>query len=116
MCANSHSQCHEIAIKMTHCWLCAGPAGLACEKCEKISCSTSHFDLHKSHDEVKECFPLEVVHSGTHYGRYLRTKKLFQAGEVILKDEPILFGPWNQEACMTCLNLAENNNFLKFVA
>ncbi|KAK7070870.1 hypothetical protein SK128_003136 [Halocaridina rubra] len=76
----------------TKCAVCQSPASQKCAKCFVTAyCSREHQKQHwKTHRS--ECSPYRVCHSAE-LGRYLEASRDIAAGEIIIRDTPLLVGP-----------------------
>lgn len=85
----------------TKCAVCQAPASQKCAKCfVTVYCSKDHQKQHwKIHRT--ECSPYRVCQSAE-LGRYLEASRDIKAGEIILRDSPLVVGP-KQVTVPVCL-------------
>ncbi|XP_059089807.1 histone-lysine N-methyltransferase SMYD3-like isoform X2 [Tigriopus californicus] len=55
-------------------------------------------------------FSIVVDPQNLKYGRFMVADRFFEPGEVILRDSPIVYGPWNSASCLTCLSKLETTD------
>jgi len=92
------------------CANCQGAAKTKCSNCRKVfyckrACQKDHWNSHKSN-----CNPFEVVEN-EQLGRYMRATRDLKAGDVILKEEPLLLGLFEAKelACVVCYRTVEES-------
>jgi hypothetical protein len=94
------------------CAVCAAPTAQSCAICNKVSyCSKEHqkgdWKAHKPN-----CFPASVQTSPD-LGRYLAATRSIKAGELILKEKPIVSGPNGKNGyhpiCLSCYRIVKTN-------
>ena len=74
------------------CIVCATPTEHKCSSCHQVHyCSRDHQKQHwKQHKH--HCVPAKVKEDNT-LGRYLEATRIVKAGDVVLKEAPLITGP-----------------------
>ncbi|XP_039756653.1 SET domain-containing protein SmydA-8 [Pararge aegeria] len=90
------------------CEVCTAPAEQKCSNCHSVFyCSREHQKQHwKAHKQ--QCIPARVREDGK-YGRYLEAIRSVKAGEIIMKESPLISGPSQvtPPVCLGCYKLLE---------
>ncbi|XP_045774604.1 SET domain-containing protein SmydA-8 isoform X1 [Maniola jurtina] len=90
------------------CEVCSAPTEHKCSSCQSVHyCSREHQKQHwKLHKQ--QCVPARVKEDGK-YGRYLEAIRSLKAGEIVMKEAPLISGPSQvtPPVCLGCYKLLE---------
>ncbi|EAT46912.1 AAEL001936-PA [Aedes aegypti] len=104
----------EVEVHGGICPVCNQPAKKRCSGCSAAYyCSVEHQRQDwKNHKNV--CHPFKIC-SDERYGRYMMATKDIKAGDVVLKESPLVYGPAQitNPVCVGCLQGLTENQFLE---
>jgi len=89
------------------CFLCESPAALKCVHCPTEACSEEHLAVHRPKDY---CFPFKVMRR-PEVGRYVVATRDVAPSEIILEENPAVFGPEHDTppVCLECLTAVDGS-------
>ncbi|CAH0725453.1 unnamed protein product, partial [Brenthis ino] len=98
------------------CIVCSIPTEHKCSSCQEVHyCSREHQKQHwKQHRHY--CVPAKIKEDSK-FGRYLETTRNIKAGDVIMKEAPLITGPAQvtPPVCLGCYKLLEENKTVSCV-
>ncbi|XP_045451289.1 SET domain-containing protein SmydA-8 [Melitaea cinxia] len=92
------------------CVVCSSPTERKCSSCQIVHyCSRDHQKQHwKQHKH--ECIPARIKEDPK-YGRYLEASRSIKAGDIVMKEAPLITGPSQvtPPVCLGCYKLLEKD-------
>lgn len=89
------------SIEANQCFFCQKESSIQCSACNLSSCSSEHLVLHRPQEL---CLPFRIQYKEG-VGRYIVATRDISPLEVILEDDPAVFGPNHdtEPVCLECL-------------
>ncbi|XP_071455230.1 uncharacterized protein [Hetaerina americana] len=96
------------------CSICSQPSTNICSACKQVAYCTAEHQKKHWEKHIKECCPFKIVHNET-LGRYAIAVRDLEAGEVVVREKPVAFGPkhYSPPICLGCLSPIQSSQDLR---
>ena len=97
-------------MSINNCFICDTPGAESCEWCGSVNSCPEHFTVHRNNNV---CLPFTIRYSET-MGHYMVATRDIKQMELILREEPVMVGPYlrpDQPHCVQCFKLVRGAGF-----